>query len=59
MATRPNCGREARHVRILYVDPIDDIIEVQCGKCGPSLARIPPPVGSGLGGATRRWLKWR
>lgn len=42
MATCPNCGREARHIRTLYADPIDDIIEVQCGKCGPSLVRIPP-----------------
>lgn len=43
MATCPNCGRDSRQTRTMYADPIDDIIEVMCEKCGPSLVRIPPP----------------
>jgi transcription elongation factor Elf1 len=39
----PRCGRVARHARTLYADPIDDIIEVECKKCGMQTTVIPPP----------------
>jgi transcription elongation factor Elf1 len=43
MVNCPKCGRESTHVRTLYADAIDDIVEVQCQKCGIQTATITPP----------------
>lgn len=38
--TCPKCGRPPMLVRTLYVDPIDDIVEVRCAKHGFHIIRI-------------------